>query len=155
MTRLNPEKLNVRTFQLTSPGALSLPRRYTLTHSDKTGELFLTIGSDYDYKQIKGWYTRLMRDEVLAEWKKTKTGYSIHVYCQVSRGFGTRGFREAIFRRELPLVIEAFRYGDRELFENHPNLDETRIIVHFCARNSKNDSLEDWGLISQYAILPV
>ena len=59
---------------------LSLPRRYTLTHSDVTGELFLTIARDYDKKQIGGWYTRFMRDEVLGEWMqdvgKSKEGKS-------------------------------------------------------------------------------
>ena len=67
MKRLNPEKLHVTYLGGTTPEKLTLPRRYTLTHSDRTGELFLSIGREYDTKQTSRLYTRLMRDEVLAE----------------------------------------------------------------------------------------
>jgi hypothetical protein len=70
MSRLKPEKLEVIIKgDLTETDPI-IPRRYTLTHSDATGKLTLTIGLEYDLKQISGWYTRLMRDEVLAEWIK-------------------------------------------------------------------------------------
>jgi len=68
MSRLKPEKLHVRFAAGVTPDEPITPRRYTLTHSDATGDLYLTIGPDYDRRQISGWYTRLMRDEVLAEW---------------------------------------------------------------------------------------
>ncbi|MFW9832165.1 MAG: staygreen family protein [Candidatus Thorarchaeota archaeon] len=153
MVRLRPSKLKVRF--LDSPLLISqpFPRRYTLTHSDRTGELFLTIGKDYDYKQIKGWYTRLLRDEVLAELVQDNDVFALHVYCQVGRGLGSRGYRETIFRRELPLVFEAIRYGDRELFDKESTLDKTEIVVHFCAKRSENDTIENWGLINKYKIL--
>ena len=41
--------------------------------------------------------------------------------------------RLAIFKRELPLVLEALRFGDRRLFEAHPELDQAPILVHFQA----------------------
>lgn len=43
-------------------------RRYTLTHNDLTGSLNLSIGDEYNHQQLSGWYTRILRDEVLAEW---------------------------------------------------------------------------------------
>ena len=43
-------------------------RCYTLTHSDFSGDLFLSVGSEFDTKAISGFYTRIMRDEVLVEW---------------------------------------------------------------------------------------
>lgn len=153
MARLKPEKLKVRFHLPLSPSDPIFPRRYTLTHSDRTGDLFLTIGPDYNYEQTKGWYTRLMRDEVLAELVQDKNGYSLHVYCEVSRGFGTRRFREAIFRRELHLVLEAIRYGDRELFERKPQLDASQVMIHFCTKKPENDYIENWGPISKYGIL--
>lgn len=70
------------------------PRRYTLTHSDRTADLFLTIGPEYIFDQFKGLYARLMRDEVLAELVEENDGITLHVYCEVCRGFGTRRFRE-------------------------------------------------------------
>jgi len=151
MARLRPEKLQVRFLPTSTTNGLIFPRRYTLTHSDRTGDLFLTIGPDYDQKQIKGWYTRLLRDEVLAELILDKDGVTLHIYCEVSRGLGSRGFREGIFRRELPLVLEAIRYGDRELFDKEPQLDESRVMIHFCAKKPENTCIEDWGPISKYA----
>jgi hypothetical protein len=132
MSRLIPEKLDVIIKgDLTETDPI-IPRRYTLTHSDATGKLTLTIGSEYDLKQISGWYTRLMRDEVIAEWKKWDSSYSLDVYCHVSGGliFGGSSMRETIFLNEMPLVLEVLRFGDRLLFERHKELDEAVIRTH-------------------------
>jgi len=152
MARLDPSKLNVRVGLSPSSNDLILPRRFTLTHSDRTGDLFLTIGAEYNKKQIQGWYTRLMRDEVLAELVQAEDSYHLHVYCEVSWGFGSRKFRERIFRQELPLVLETIRYGDRDLFDNDTKLDEAQVIIHFCAKNPENNCIENWGVIGQYSI---
>jgi hypothetical protein len=131
-----------------------MPRCYTLTHSDTTGDLFLTIGPDFDRAQISGLYTRLMRDEVLAEWREDEDGSSLHVYCHVSGGLvlGTAGWRYAIFRRELPLVLEAFRYGDRQLFDTHPELDRAPIRIHFRSRRRRYRRRERWGTPADYLL---
>lgn len=152
MSRLRPEKLHVRFARGVEPEGPIAPRRYTLTHSDTTGDLFLTVGSDYDRQQISGWYTRLMRDEVLAEWRADDDGPVLHVYCHVSGGLvvGTAGWRYAIFRRELPLVLEAFRHGDRRLFEANSNLDKAPILVHFRSGRRRYRRLERWGTLSDY-----
>ena len=67
--RLRPEKLHVRFLPGAAPEGPVTSRCYTLTHSDTTGDLFLTIGPKHDREQISGLYTRLMRDEILAEWR--------------------------------------------------------------------------------------
>jgi len=87
MSRLQPEKLHVQFVRSVTAKGPVIPRRYTLTHSDVTGDLFLTIGPDYNREQISSLYTRLLRDEVLAEWKESPDGLSLHVYCHVSGGF--------------------------------------------------------------------
>ena len=127
-----PEKLKVIiSIDVTETDPIT-PRRYTLTHSDATGELVLTIGSEYNRRQISGWYTRLMRDDVLAEWIKQDTSYSLDVYCHVSGGliFGGSSMRESIFLSEMPLVLEALRFGDRLLFDRYVELDEAVIKIH-------------------------
>ena len=136
----------------TARDTLSLPRRYTLTHSDVTGELFLTIARDYDRKQVSGWYTRFMRDEVLAEWLQEGREYSLHLYCHVSGGivFGTAGMRYSIFRQHMPLVLQALHEGDRALFENDPELRNTRVYVHFAAWQKRFQGTEEWGMIGEY-----
>jgi hypothetical protein len=125
MERLNPEKLHITYSTGTTPENLVLPRLYTLTHSDRTGELFLTIGGQYDKQQISKLYTRLMRDEVLAQIADDGDRPVFKVYCHVSGGFiiGTAKWRYNIFQSELPLVLEAIRYGDRALFEHNPQLE--------------------------------
>jgi len=152
--RLNPDKLHVRF----GAGATALEplasRRYTLTHSDTTGELFLTVGLEFDRAQISGLYTRFMRDEVLAEWRDEAGEPALHVYCHVSGGlvFGTAGFRYAIFRRELPLVLEAFRFGDRRLLEVRPELDQAPVLVHFQSKRRRYRRTEQWGTLSRYRL---
>jgi len=128
MTRLQPDKLHTQFAAGTTPEGPLFPRRYTLTHSDSTGDLFLTVALEVHQKQISGWYTRLMRDEVLAEWQQSPEGPALHVSCHVSGGvvFGTAAMRDDIFRRELPLVLEALRFGDAALFQSQPELDALR-----------------------------
>mgnify|MGYP001152798325 CR=1 FL=1 len=61
MSNFNPNKLWIN-YRLSNLNQIQ-PRRYTLTHSDETGELFLVIGSDFAYEKFT-----TMRDEVAAEW---------------------------------------------------------------------------------------
>ena len=154
MTRLRPEKLHVRLTGGAEPEAPLAPRRYTLTHSDTSGDLFLTVGADYDRAKTSGWYTRLMRDEVLAEWLQAEDGPVLHVYCHVSGGlvFGPAGWRYSIFQHELPLVLEAFRHGDDALFAAHPELDEAPIEIHFRARQRRYRRVERWGRPADYRL---
>jgi len=152
MSCLKPEKLHIHFADGTTPEGPLTPRRYTLTHSDATGDLYLTIGPDYDRQQISGWHTRLLRDEVLAEWRQEEDGPTLHVHCHVSGGLvlGSAGWRYAIFRRELPLVLEAFRFGDRQLFESEPGLDRAPISVHFHATQPRYNRTELWGVLADY-----
>ncbi len=153
MARLNPQKLLTRFKNGTRLEEPLVPRCYTLTHSDRTGALFLTIAPEYDRKQISGWYTRLMRDEVLAEWKQEAGRAILQVHCHLSGGlvFGSARFRDVIFHRELPLVLEALRYGDRRFFKVHSELDQAPIRIQLHAKQRKYNRLEDWGVCRDYA----
>jgi hypothetical protein len=135
MSHLRPEKLHTRFAPGVTPQGPITPRRYTLTHSDATGDLFLTVGADYDRKQISGWYTRLLRDEVLAEWREDED---------------PAGWRYGIFRHHMPQVLEAFRLGDQELFEAHPALDSAPIWVHFHAVQRRYNRKEHWSTPADY-----
>jgi hypothetical protein len=152
MGRLNPEKLHVDYLAGVTAAGPTMPRRYTLTHSDRTGDLFLSIGSDYNHKQISGWYTRLMRDEVLAEWLDDQDQVALHVYCHVSGGiiFGRASWRKSIFRREMPLVLEAIRHGDQAFFAVHPELETAPILVHFRLSSHDHSETEEWGTLADF-----
>ena len=149
---LGLEKLNVNYLLDVDPKGPVTPRCYTLTHSDFTGELFLSIGLEFDKEALSGFYTKIMRDEVLAEWSKDESGYSLNVFCHVSGGFviGTAGMRFKIFRRELPLVIEAICKGDNDLFTANPNLEDAPIFIHFQSDNKKYNKIENWGKTKDY-----
>jgi len=153
MERLNPTKLHTSFTGATTAEKPELPRRYTLTHSDRTGDLFLSVGNEYNNKQISGFYTRLMRDEVLAELSADESGtITLSVYCHVSGGlsFGPARWRYSIFHAELSLVLEAIRYGDRVLFENEPTYDDVPVIVNFKARQHRFNGFEEWGKLGDY-----
>jgi magnesium dechelatase len=153
MQRLNPEKLSIKFLGNEQTDRFAFPRYYTLTHSDRTGNLFLTIGREYDRKQVSGLYTRLMRDEILAELVRDNEGAALHVYCHVSGGvvLGTAGWRYRIFQDELPLVLEAIRYGDRALFETDPAVNQTQVTVHFVSHKLEYNKTENWGELYKYA----
>lgn len=151
MTHLNPNLLQVKFIgSVNETGPLDI-RFYTLTHSDVTGELYLSIGNKINFPQIEGLYTRLMRDEVLAEWEFSEVA-TLHVFCHVSGGlvFGTARMRYGIFRFHMPMVLEAFSYGDRMLLTDHPELAKARIVVHFISQNIRYDKDEFWGVLEDY-----
>jgi hypothetical protein len=153
MGRLKPKKLKVTRLSGAKVKTLTVPRRYTLTHSDLTGALFLSVGSDYDTRTTSGLYARLMRDEVLAELINDRGAMIFNVYCHVSGGgfvFGMAKLRYSIFCSELPLALEAIRYGDRTLFEQNPELDQSPVYVHFQSTNSKFNKVERWGVMADY-----
>ena len=84
MSNFNPNKLWIN-YRLCNLNQIQ-PRRYTLTHSDETGELFLVIGSDFAYEKFT-----TMRDEVAAEWMTNSSGqYYFYVYIRVDGIDGTK-----------------------------------------------------------------
>jgi len=148
----NSNKLHVTCRESCEARKALLPRRYTLTHSDSTGELFLTIDCDYDKDQISSIYTRFMRDEVLAEWQRIDEKYELHIFLHVSGGliFGWAKLRFKILKFHLPLVLKSLIYGDQELLNNFPQLNDSDIIVHFNSRKIKYHSIQNYGKIKDY-----
>ena len=65
---------------------------------------------------------------------------------------GSAAWRTAIFRRELRLVLEAFRFGDRRLYEVEPSLDQARVLVSFHSRDPRYNRVERWGVPADYRI---
>ena len=153
MSRLNINKLHVNN-TIGNNTKLCLPRRYTLTHSDITGDLFLSIDKDYYNIALSNWYTKFMRDEVLAEWKEEKDNQYLMIYCHICGGicFGWAGLRNQIFRHELPLAIEAICNGDIKFIDINPTLKEAKVIVNFYATKRKYNKTEHWGKVKDYIL---
>ena len=147
MKKLNPEKLSVTFGSGVTPLNPIIPRRYTLTHSDRTAELFLAIGNVYAYEEIGP-----MRDEVRGKWVLIADQYKLCTYVYVGglSGKAEARVRYQIFVKELPLALEALRYGDRLFFKNHPQLDCSPIFVHFQSIFPEFNHTEYWGTPAQY-----
>ncbi|KAH9329505.1 hypothetical protein KI387_001613 [Taxus chinensis] len=130
-----------------------LPRTYTLTHSDITAKITLAISQTINKAQLQGWYHRLQRDEVLAQWKKSQGKMSLHVHCHISGGHwlldAIAKLRFYIFRKELPVVLEAFKHGDKALFEKHPELEDALVWVYFHSNVKQFKRVECWGSLAQ------
>ena len=94
-----------------------------------------------------------MRDEVLAEWRQAGENYQLHVFCHVSGGlvFGSARMRLAIFKQHMRLVLEALKWGDREIYSACPGLDGSWIVVHFCSKDPKMDRTQDYGIMSDFS----
>jgi hypothetical protein len=136
-----------------------LPRRYVFTHSDRTGDVFLAIGREYDQEAVDEPQTHRMCDEVLAE----ITGGDqpqLKVTCLVS-GEGLTGkeanpaLRRKSFEKEMPLVLAVIRYGDRFFYERHPELDQATAIVEFRSADPKYQSSADYGPVTDYRVTRV
>ncbi|UCG84211.1 MAG: staygreen family protein [Dehalococcoidia bacterium] len=152
MSRFNKDKLFVRYLNELENASSLFPRCYTLTHSDCTGKMYLTIGRGYDQKQLSRCWTRFMRDEVLGEWKLQQDYPALDIHCHVSGGFifGWASLRYKIFKSELPLALEAIRFGDLSIYEIRPDLDRATILVHFHARQVLYEVTENWGTPKDY-----
>lgn len=155
MSGLNPDKLTIDYMESVTEKGPLIPRRYTLTHSDTTGDLYLLIGPEFAYDKITP-----IRDEVLGEWNLID-GFQFDVYLQMNRsgensmGSSMESFREEIFRRELPLALQAIRYGDREYFNYYPEMNLPPIIVYFIYDNPEFNKAENWGIFADYALMPL
>ncbi len=147
LEKLNPKMLNVNFGVGTGETKPVIPRKYTLTHSDETGELFLTVAARYDYAKITD-----MRDEVLAEWGRVNNEYALIVNVMVDKENNPvmSAVRNSIFAKELPLALQAIRYGDREFFSRNSYLDKAPIYVKFNSAYPLFNRLELWGTPSDY-----
>ncbi|MBX9138722.1 MULTISPECIES: staygreen family protein [unclassified Clostridium] len=147
MSKFQPEKLNVSYKDKISINSSLIPRKYTLTHSDESGELFLSIGSKYDLDQID--YNN--RDEVLGSWEKDNEYYLL-ITVEVDKGEDLSNTirRDKIFRQELPLALMAIIYGDNLLLENNKELYEAPIRVKFNSKINEYNMLEEWGKVRDY-----
>ena len=147
MTKLNPDKLQTEYRLGVTPTYPVIGRKYTLTHSDKTAELFLTIGLEYAYDKIGP-----ARDEVLAEFKFSQCHNVFQVYCYVGDmpDYELALMRYCVFKKELPLALEAIRYGDAAFFEHHSFLNFCPVYVYFDSIYPNLNKIEPFGTLAQY-----
>lgn len=151
LSTFNPEKLTVEYRNGVNAWEPIITRKHTLTHSDSTGELLLTIGTQFAWDKVN----KDLRDEVIGEWKyyRNYLYYNVYLFIDLKEhDLNTSIRRNEIFRRELPLALTAIRYGDRFLFDLYPKLDYIQIIVTFMSIYPQLVKQENWGTFSKYSI---
>ncbi|WP_053983660.1 staygreen family protein [Niameybacter massiliensis] len=147
MDKLNPQKVFVQYRDTIRPYEPIINRKYTITHSDTTAELFVFVAENYAEDQITS-----MRDEVRIAWNKNREGFTLIGSVLVS-GDGVKGnaaIRNKIFYNEMPTALQALRRADRFLFEIDPNLDSTPVLIHFISNDPMYDKTYDFGAIGNY-----
>jgi hypothetical protein len=130
MSIFKPEKLSVKYIPPATSFEPAEHRKYTLTHSDASGDLYLSIGTIYDFQAIN--YT--MRDEVLAEWTKMNGEYLLYSQIYISNGEFNKNMsriRYMIFKKELDLALTGIIYGDKSFYTYYPWLLDAPIYVQF------------------------
>lgn len=147
MKKLNPQKVFVQYRGMMRPYEPIKDRKYTITHSDKTADLFVVIDEGYAEDQV----TR-MRDEVRVAWTQTEKGLILMGSVIVS-GPGIRGnalIRNQIFYKEMPTALQALRQADRFLFEKNATLDQTPVVISFISDNPIYNKTYEFGVIGDY-----
>jgi len=144
---LNPQKVFVQYRDIMKPYEPVMGRKYTITHSDTSAELFVFVAENYAEDQITK-----MRDEVMVAWEQNEKGLSL-IGSVIVDGKGVSGnayIRNKIFYNEMPTALQALRKADRFLFDKEPNLDKTPVFIHFISSNPAYDKTYDFGVIGIY-----
>ena len=147
MKVLNPQKVFVQYRNAMTPYNPIIERKYTITHSDTTAELFVFVSNSFAEDQ-----TTNMHDEVRIAWQQNKNKLVLMGSVLVD-GIGVIGkaeIRNKIFQGEMPTALQALRQADRFLFDENPTLDNTPVLIHFVSSKSSYDKIYSFGYIGDY-----
>ena len=146
--QFNNDKLKVNFLPPTTPIYPIEGRKYTFTHSDTTGMLFLDIGNTYNYDVIN----IQLRDEVLGEWIiYNKNSYTLCLYIYLKGIYHNEIQKKyQIFKSHLELAITSILYGDIELLKEYPYLMDAPIHVKFSSNHFMFNSSEYYETPSYY-----
>ena len=149
MRELNPQKVFVQYRDSMKPYEPVSGRKYTITHSDTTAELFVFVANDYAEDQIT-----TMRDEVRIAWEQTQNGLALigSVLVDGNGVIGNAFIRNKIFYEEMSTALQALRQADRFLFDQDSNLDNTPIYIQFISSNPNYNKTYDYGVIGSYKV---
>ena len=144
-------KLKTTFIYPTTPSKPIIGRKYTLTHCDITGIMFLDIGTEYNYSAIN----EELRDELLGRWAfyDDDNSYKLFFYAFVGGdNFSTALKRYNIFKSHMNMAIQAIIYGDRYLFKEYPQLINTPIYVKFDSDFPLFNNYESYNYIRDYML---
>lgn len=147
MKELNHQKIFVQYRDYMKPNEPVIGRKYTITHSDTTAELFVFVAETYAEDQITS-----MHDEVRVAWEQNNNVLAL-IGSVIVDGKGVTGnayIRNNIFYNEMPTALMALRQADRFLFYEEPNLDYAPVYINFISSDPTYDMTYDFGVIGIY-----
>lgn len=125
-------------------------RKYTITHSDTTAELFVFISEEYAEDQVSK-----MHDEVRLSLESVTKGYILQGYVIIDNREvkGDSELRNRIFYNEMPVALQALRQADRFLYERYPFLENAHVIIQFISSQPEYHKTYDFGCIGNYRVI--
>lgn len=149
MKSIDPSRVEVEYRDNVSESMPILDRRYTVTHSDDTGVLYVTIGETFAEDKIGP-----TRDEVLLSFYQQDD--KLYIVGSVLLDSDNPNFdterRNEIFVREMPIALQAVRYADRAFFESMPMLDQLPVYIWFESTQDEYNRLQDFGIMNDYVV---
>jgi len=129
-----------------------LPRKYTNTHNDETGEIYISVGHQYNQILLDSEEARVVQSQVVGKWVKVDCEYQIHFTVLVSTEQNPNAYiRNFIFCEELGVVLEGFAFAETALLRLHPKLARAKIFVHFKSIDPAYDRVEYWHRLGYWA----
>ena len=143
----NPSKVHTEFRNNISSYNPVIGRKYTITHSDETAELFVTIGTEY----ATDLYSPI-RDELILSIDDVDNNIILQGYVNVDshNNFGTRKLRNDIFLREIPLALKSTFYADRIFFQNYNCLMNVPVIINFLSADKQYNKRYYYGTIGNF-----
>lgn len=148
MVDFNPKKLKVRYILPASPTEPLKGRKYTLTRSDDTDQLFLDIGTDFNYEAIN----EKLRDEIVTEWQND---WQYRLMGKVYVDSGNYTIEEAqkrfdCFKKNITTALQGVVFGDRLFLSNYPLLLDAPIYIYFESTYPEFRQFYYFGTLKQY-----
>jgi hypothetical protein len=104
-------------------------RKYTLTHSDETGQRHLYIGAEFNEEKCNK-----LRDEVIGNWSNAYAEIELHIKCNLYSEYSSLTIEERYdrFKKHMPRAITAIINGDKEYIIAN-NLLGNNVYVYFLS----------------------
>ncbi|MGV3466886.1 MAG: staygreen family protein [Heyndrickxia sp.] len=105
-------------------------RKYTISQSEYTGNLFLSISNQFSNLVVDSNLLEILQ----AEWITFMGEYALKGKISINGSDNDRRLTQVrcmIFQKDLPELIRALVTADQQFFKNYPLLLDAPIIIHF------------------------
>jgi len=129
-------------------------RKYTLSQSEYTGNLFLSISNQFSKITDNSNVSEILQ----AEWITLMGEYALNGKISMNGSESDKRLTQVrcmIFQKELPELIRLLVLADNQFFNNYPLLLDAPIIIHFNTDISDFSGTFHLGTPRQYLLKPI